>query len=112
MTVKDLVAALNLTVKSGTTKLERHITGAYVSDLLSDVMSNAREGNVWITIQIHPNIVAVASLLNLSAVIISRGAEPEEATVTKAEEEGIALLTSKDPSFEVAGRLYQLLHQG
>lgn len=111
MTVKELVEALNLTVKSGAKRLERHITGAYVSDLLSDVMSHACEGNVWITIQIHPNVVAVASLLNLSAVIISRGAEPEEATITKAEEEGIVLLTSKEPTFEVAGRLYQLLNR-
>jgi len=112
MKVEELVAALNLTVRSGGAKLGRDISGAYVSDLLSDVMSNAREGNVWITLQIHPNIVAVASLLNLAAVIVSRGAEPEEATVTKAEEEGIVLLTSREPSFEVAGRLYQLLQKG
>ncbi|HHW41856.1 MAG TPA: serine kinase [Syntrophomonadaceae bacterium] len=112
MKVKEVVAALDLTVRSGAAKLERDITGAYVSDLLSDVMSNAREGNVWITLQIHPNIVAVASLLNLAAVIVSRGAEPEEATITKAEEEGIVLLTSREPSFEVAGRLYRLLHKG
>ncbi|MDH7577906.1 MAG: DRTGG domain-containing protein [Bacillota bacterium] len=110
MTVEEVVEVLGLTVRSGAAKLDKQVSGVYVSDLLSDVMANAREGNIWITLQIHPNVIAVATLLNLSTVIISRGAEPEAATLAKAEAEGIPVLTTSEPTFEVAGRLYQLLN--
>ena len=109
MTVEQVVQSLSLNVRSGASKIGRKVTGAYVSDLLSDVMGNAKEGDIWITLQVHQNVVAVATLLNLSAVIISRGAEPDEATIAKAEQEGVPFLTSREPTFEVAGRLYQLI---
>ena len=109
MTVEQVARSLGLNVRSGASKLDRKVSGAYVSDLLSDVMGNAKEGDIWITLQVHQNVVAVATLLNLSAVIISRGAEPDEATIAKAEQEGVPFLTSPEPTFEVAGRLYQLI---
>ncbi len=109
MKLAEVVAALGLAVRTGAARLDREVTGAYVSDLLSDVMAHAAEGNIWVTIQVHPNVVAVATLLNLAAVIISRGAEPDAATLEKAEAEGIPILTTNWPTFEVAGRLYQLL---
>ncbi|NPV30339.1 MAG: serine kinase [Firmicutes bacterium] len=109
MTVKEVAEALGLKVRSGAAKLDQEVSGVYVSDLLSDVMAHAQEGNIWITLQIHPNVIAVATLLNLAAVIISRGAEPEAATLSRADEEGIPVLTTNQPTFEVAGRLYQLI---
>jgi predicted transcriptional regulator len=111
MTVEQVVRALGLNVRSGAFKLDQKVDGVYVSDLLSDVMANAKQGNIWITLQVHQNVVAVATLLNLSGVIISRGAEPDEATIAKAEQEEVLVLTSPEPTFEVAGRLYQLLSE-
>ncbi len=84
------------------------VTGAQVSDLLSYVMSEGKPGNLWITIQIHPNIVAVAELASLSGIIIAGGFQPEEETIVRAEEEGIALFTSQKSAFVLAGELYQL----
>ena len=62
MKVKELVEKLNLKVLSGEKGLDREIDGCYISDLLSDVMGNAMEGNIWITLQTHKNVMAVASL--------------------------------------------------
>ncbi len=71
-------------------------------------MARANEGNIWITLQAHQNIVAVAALLNLAGIVIAGGIEPQEDTLLKAEEEGIPILTTPLSSFEVAGRLYAL----
>ncbi len=80
----------------------------YASDLLSCVMSGAARQSVWVTLQAHANIIAVASLLDLSAVIITEGAKPEEATIAKANEEGIILLSTEKPTFYVVGNLWEL----
>jgi serine kinase of HPr protein (carbohydrate metabolism regulator) len=108
MTVAEAAQALGLEVLTGHSNLSREITGGCVSDLLSYVMGTAVAGNLWITIQVHPNIVGVAELLDLSAVVVAHGQVPEEATVSKAREQGIPLLTSAETAFGLAGRLYAL----
>lgn len=109
MNVKDVLPVLQTVVTSGGEKLDNAVTGAYCSDLLSDVMANAKKGDLWITLQTHQNIVAVASLAELAGIVITRGAAPDPDTVAKAEKENIPILTSPLPSFEVAGKLYCLL---
>lgn len=89
--------------------VEKDVTWCYCSDLLSDVMANAEKDSVWITLQTHPNIIAVASLIGLSAIIISRGANPDQETIDKAVKENIPVLKTKLPTFEAAGIIYSLL---
>ena len=84
------------------------VTGGYSSDLLSDVMGNAQAGDIWITMQVHKNIVAVAAMKDLSGIILVNSRKPDNDTLQKAEEENIAVLGSDLPAFEVAGRLYDL----
>lgn len=107
MKVKDVVEKLNLQVKAKVS-LDKEITGGYVSDLLSDVIANAKEGNIWVTLQIHQNIIAVAVLKNLAGIILVNSRSPEEETIKKAEEENIPVLVSELPAFEIVGRLYNL----
>ncbi len=108
MIVKEVCRELGLVVRSASERLDAEVTGGYTSDLLSCVMAAARDGNLWITLQGHPNIVAVASLHNLSGIIIAEGMEPDPETVERAEEQGIPILTSEASSFTIAGRLYAL----
>ncbi len=108
MRVQEAVEQLGLRVETGGDRLATEITGGCVSDLLSYVMGNARAGNLWITIQVHPNIVGVAALLDLSAVIVAGAQEPEEATLEKARAQGVAILTTTDSAFLVAGKLHEL----
>ncbi|MFH1563536.1 MAG: DRTGG domain-containing protein [Nitrospirota bacterium] len=109
MKLKEIVKELNLEVKIGNDWLDTEITGGYASDLLSDVMANAQKGNIWITLQIHQNIVAVASLKEIAGIILVNGRSPEEDTLQKARQEKIPILISKLSTFELVGRLYQLL---
>ncbi len=109
MTVNDVVEKLNLKVFSGNEGLNKDIEGAYVSDLLSDVMGHAEMGNVWITLQTHKNIMAIASLKEISAIILVKGFVPEEDTIKQSNEEGIPILGTNEQTFDVAGKIYTLM---
>ncbi len=110
MTVNDLVQKLELTVFGGNEGLDREVSGGYVSDLLSDVMGNASEGDVWVTLQTHKNVMAVASLKEVAAVILVKGLKPDDDMLAQSNEEGIPILGTRHESFDVAGRLYALIH--
>jgi serine kinase of HPr protein (carbohydrate metabolism regulator) len=108
MKLTELVQKLNLSVRSAEEYLDREITGGYASDLLSDVLANSEEGNVWITLQIHQNIVGVASIKDLAGIILVNGREPEPETLEKAEAENMPVMVTELPTFELVGRLYDL----
>ena len=108
MTLREMIGKLELTVVAETGALDETVSGGYVSDLLSHVMGQAKAGQVWVTMQGHQNIVAVASLVGLGAVIVTNGVMPEELTVTKAIDQEVALCMTNLSTYEVAGRLYQL----
>lgn len=108
MKLQEIIENLSLEVKTPTLDLHKEVTGGYVSDLLSDVMGNAQEGHIWITLQIHLNIVAVASLRKLACIILVNNRIPDDDTLQKAIDENIPILTSPLPSFEIVGRLYHL----
>lgn len=109
MKLREIVEKLNMEVKLASSDLEKEVNGGYASDLLSDVMANSKKSNLWITLQIHQNIVAVATLKELAGIILVNGRQPEEDTLKKAEEENIPILVTELPTFEVIGRLYELL---
>jgi serine kinase of HPr protein (carbohydrate metabolism regulator) len=108
MKIIDIVKKLELEVISGQELLDREVTGGYAGDLLSDVLANAEEGNIWITMQIHQNIIAVASSKELSGIIIVNRRIPEEETLMCAKDEKIPVMISNLLTFEVVGRLYEI----
>ena len=110
MKVRELVDKLGLKVLSGENGLDREIDGCYVSDLLSDVMGNADAGNVWITLQTHKNVMAVASLKEMACVILVKNLTANEDTLSQSNEEEIPILQTSMETFEVAGRVYGLLN--
>ena len=108
MKVTELVEKLGLNVYCNK-GLDSEVTGGYVSDLLSDVMGNAQEGQVWITLQNHMNVLAICSLKDLAAVVLVKGITPADDLLKKAEEEGIPVLGTSDQTFEIAGKVYSLI---
>ena len=108
-TLQDIIDQLELkvlTVKRDFS--EATPTSGYASDLLSCVMAGAQKHSVWVTLQSHANIVAVAALLDLSAVIITEGAMPDPASIAKANEEEINLFFTQKPIFYVVGKLWEM----
>ncbi len=110
MKVCDIVEKLNLKVYSGSELLQNEVLGAYTSDLLSDVMGNAQEGFVWITLQTHKNIMAVASLKDLAAIILVKNLNPEPQVIAQSEEEGIPVLGTEYDAFTISGMLYEMFN--
>jgi len=92
MTLREIIKKLDLKIQSGSDLLERKVSGGYVSDMLSDVLAHAESGNIWVTLQTHLNIIPVAIMKEISAIIIVNGRQPDEDTLNKAKEEKIPVL--------------------
>ncbi len=110
MNLQDIITKLGLkmltSVESDLSTIKPSC--GYTSDLLSCVMAGAPKKSIWITLQAHGNIIAVATLLDLAAVIITEGAIPDETTIEKANEEGVVLLSTSLPTYAVVGQLWEM----
>lgn len=109
MNLLDIITELKLNVLTSQKEFDLvEPTSVYAADLLSCVMAGAEHKSIWITLQSHSNIVAVGSLLELSAIIITEDAKPDQETIDKANEEGIVMLSTSEPSFYVSGKLWEM----
>lgn len=110
MTVREAAKALDARIVQDEFD-DRELTGAYTSDLLSDVMANAKDGGALITIQAHKNTVAVATLVNISVIVVCNNRPLPEDMLAAAKDEGIAVILTGENQFTVSGKLYGLLHE-
>jgi hypothetical protein len=108
MNLREIAQKLQLDIRNGEQSLLREVRGGYASDLMSDVIANAKEGDLWVTLQTHHNTVAVASMKKLAGIAFVNGREPEKDTLEHARREDIPLLVSPDPAFELIGRLHDM----
>ena len=109
MKITEIAAALNAEIcQSKFDDVE--LSAAYTSDLLSDVMANAKEGGALVTIQAHKNTVAVASLVNISVIIICNSRPLMDDMLEAAKDENIAIIRTKENQFTVSGKLWQMFH--
>jgi predicted transcriptional regulator len=106
--LRDIVKPLNLQVICCEEFLDQEIKGGYAGDLLSDVMAHAQKGDIWVTRQVHPNIVAVAAIRMIPCIIIVNNFKPEEETVKKAISKKMPIMSSDLTAFELVGRLYKM----
>ena len=109
MHLEEIIQKLNLQVLTDQKDFSTvEVKSGYCSDLLSCVMTGAEPEGVWITLMAHSNIVAVAALLDLAAIIITEDAQPDQDTIDKANEKEVTLLSTAEPNFAIAGRLWEL----
>lgn len=110
MKLSKIKEELELTCYTNNETLEVEVNDAYVSDLLSDVMGRSEAGQLWITIQNHKNVIAVAALKDLSGVIFINNNIPDQELVNIANSKNIALLSSNMGTYQLVGKLYQLIN--
>ncbi|MBS4537190.1 serine kinase [Clostridium sp. D2Q-11] len=108
MKITQIIENLNLELLSGDKGMEREIKGVYSGDLLSVVMANAKEQQVWLTVQTHINVVAIAALIDIAAIIVVENMDVEEETIKKSNALGIPILKTNKTSYEIAVELYKL----
>jgi hypothetical protein len=109
MNLQQIINELNLTVLTEAQDFSSILpTGGYSSDLLSCVMAGAKKGYLWTTLQAHLNIVAVAALNEVAAIIISENAQPDAASIAKANQQGVILLSTPQSTYQINGKLWQM----
>jgi hypothetical protein len=109
MNLQQIIDQLNLTVLTEPRDFASVIPiGGYSSDLLSCVMAGAKKGYIWTTLQAHLNIVAIAALVDAAAIIITENAQPDSASISKANQQGVILLSTPQPTYDVNGKLWEL----
>ena len=108
MKLKELAEHLGWELKTQNIPVEAEVRTGYASDLLSDVLANSIEGDLWVTRQTHLNIVAIAVMRDLSGILLVNGAQPDPDTMEKAVEKMVPIFRTPLPTFEVVGLLYQL----
>ena len=109
MKVKDLASQMSLKNWNPEVSLEAPITGGYVGDMLSWVMSRAQEGSVWITIMSNQNVAAVALMSGVACVVLAESVEPDEALLAQAKKQELPLFTSSLSTYEFSCRLNAFL---
>jgi hypothetical protein len=108
ISLKRIIDKLNLEALTPLPALNRPVRGGYASDLLSCAMRGAKPDFLWVTLQSHVNVVAVASLGNLAGVIITEGSRPAPETIAQAEKEKVVLLLTPQDTFSIVGQLTTL----
>lgn len=109
MTLQEIITGLNLTPLTSPCDFKAiQPQGGYASDLLSCVMAGAQPQNIWVTLQAHMNVVAVAVLKEVAAVIVTENAKPEADVIEKANQQGIILLSTPESNYEIVGKLWEL----
>ncbi len=108
MKLTEIIEQFDLNILAGDDALEREVNGGYASDMLSDVLTNADQGDVWVTVQKHPNIIAIAGMKDIAAIIIINGRRPDDETLEQANTEKLPVLGTEMSAFEIVGKLYQL----
>ncbi|MCD7894275.1 MAG: hypothetical protein LUG60_11370 [Erysipelotrichaceae bacterium] len=108
MILKDFIKEVHLETCNDV-ELSNDVNDIYIGDLLSFVMANGQEGALWLTVQKHVNVVAVASLLDFAGIVFVEGVEPDVQTIEKATQENIPLLKSSLSSYELVKEIIHVL---
>lgn len=108
MNLNQIIQELKLEVVAGVNEDNIEVSGVYIGDLLSLVIAKASEKDIWITIQTHLNIIAVATLVGVSAIIIAEDSEIESDTIKKAREVNMPILKTSLSAYEIACKLNNL----
>ena len=108
MKIQDFADKLNLRVLTDCDS-EREITGCYCGDLLSWVMSKAKEGDAWLTVMGNVNAVAVAVLTECACIVLTENASLDEQAKLKAELQGVCFMQSEKNAYELAVEISKLI---
>ena len=112
MRISELGTSLGIDMETAQgSYADRVISSGYSSDLLSDVMGNAKADAVLVTVQAHKNAVAVASLVGLAAIVVCNSRPLPTDMIEAARAEGVAIFRTAATAFEVAGRLWAALRR-
>ncbi len=108
MLLAEIIAKLKLeNINTKSINEDVPVSHGYACDLLSVVLAKAKPNTIWLTIQSHMNIIGVASMANIPAVVICDGYDVPYNVIEKADEENVALFKSQENAFQLSGKLVE-----
>ena len=110
MTVKELVDRQIFRVVNLGEELDREVTKVFCCDLLSIAMGKAPADGAWVTVMGNVNTIAVATLADVSCVIMAEEVSLDEVARARAKEQGVTVLATEEPVFEAALKVHDMLH--
>ncbi len=105
MTVVELKDKLKL--KAVNDVNDKEVEGVFISDMVSDVMAGASPGALWVTTQSHKNVVAAANLVDIAAVVVTRGKPVPDETIEMAKRAELTIFTTDLETYEFVGKLHE-----
>lgn len=106
MKISDILCQCELTLITG--DANREISGFYTCDLLSWVISHAKEGDMWVTVMNNINVLAVASLVDVSCIVIPENIEIPDVLKERAEAKGVTILSTPMQAADIIIKAYEL----
>ena len=105
MTIREVAEKLEL---KGLTKVfDKSVTGVYISDMVSDVIANAKAGNLLVTVQVHANALAAANLVDICGIVVAQGKKPTDDVIKMAVKAEISIFSTALSRWQVATKLYE-----
>ncbi len=111
MTVKELAEKIGAEILTGKKSLDREVDGCYIGDLLSWVMGRAEMDNVWLTVMGNLNSIAVATLADVSCILLTENAALDNNAKARADMQDIAVLRTEENSYKTALKISELLKE-
>lgn len=108
MTIKDILAALDATVKCGSKYLDREITSAVASDMMSEILAFSSNESILLTGLCNPQVIRTAEMLDIGCIVLVRGKQANEEMASMAEDRELVILQTKLTMFSACGILYNL----
>ncbi len=107
MTIREIAERIDAVICAEPDQIDEDMTGAFGSDMMSDVLAFAENRDVLLTGLLNPQIVRTAHMLDMRCIVIVRGKTATEEIKRLAAENGIALLETKLTMYEASGKLYE-----
>ncbi len=107
MTIKEAAAALGATLVCGEHNLDKPLTSGCGADLMSDVLTFAKDGSILLTGMVNQHVIRTAEMLDVICITFVRGKKPTEDICELAKQTGVTLLVCEHTLYEACGRLYQ-----
>lgn len=106
MKLQDIIGKLSL--KTLTNVEDKEVKGVFISDMLSDVMSVAQAGNLWLTVQTHKNIVSAANLIDVGAIIVTHNKNVPNDTIELANRFHVVIFNSDLSTYDLTRKLLEI----
>ena len=107
MKISQIQELLDAEVVCGGDQLEKEVSSACGSDMMSDVLAYVKEQAVLLSGLVNPQVVRTAEMMDMQCIVFVRGKQPDEGIVDLARDRDIVLMTTKQPMFASCGMLYE-----